>query len=399
MAATRLIAVLAAVLIPVLASAQSLVLSRPSLAPDGASLLVNVGGTPRPDQAVVEDEAIWVVSARSPAAPAGQQLAIASAAVTQFFAVTGQVRLTFVTPVAASVTEIDVIAIRGKPTRVTWKRRTPQTATVGIFPAASRAKADVYIGGGWAGGVGTAPLYSLDIAAAAPVREFRAASLPWRASIAGTWKTASSATLDPDTITLAGRIATVFPYAFDETGPYLDLQWDAVKFEFSRRDRASNVVTAPTAVLSHAINWRRADRSVAASLTVDGSLGLELGTNLEDKVAPAGYGAIARIVPGGAAYLVLPGALGLEEIRLTSTYKVRLLATAEPLVDARLDAPVTTIEKGARHEWVDQLSLELTPFVAMTVTHEYGSAPPAFRLLDHRATVGATLMWTWKRCE
>ena len=392
----KILIVVALVLMPRASNAQTIPLSRPSLAPDRASIVVSVGAPP-PDVAVVENAAIWVVSARSPAAPAGQQLPISTVRVTQFYADTGQVRLTFSSPVPDVVTEIDVITLPGKTSRVTWKPRTTKTSTIGFFPAANRSKADVFIFGGWAGGVNTTPLYTLDIAAAAPVREFEFQKLQWRFTLAGTWKTASSPNLDPDSITVSSRLATIFPAALRKTGPYLDFQWDTLRFEFSRKDKATNILTAPGAVLAHAIHRRGAGNQITASFNFEAAFGLELGGNLENKIVSGGYGAIVRFVPGGAVYLVLPGALGLDEVRWTTLYRVRLLAADEPLIDARGDVPVITIEKGARHEWSDELALKFNAYVGLNLKHEYGSTPPAFKLLDHRGTVGLTVMWAWKQ--
>ena len=388
---------IALALLPRSSTAQTLALSRPSLAPDRASIIVNVGNTPRPDVTVVENLAIWVVSARSPSAPAGQQLPISTARATQFYPDTGQVRLTLSSPVPDAVTDIDVISILGKTSRVTWRPRVTRTPTLGFFPAATRSKADVFVFGGWAGGVNATSLYTLDIAAAAPVRDFEFESLQWRFSLTSTWKTASSANLDPDSISVASRLATIFPVALGKAGPYLDLQWDIVRFEFSRKDQASNILTAPAAVLGHAVHRRGEGNTITASFNFEAALALELGGNLENKIVPGGYGAIVRFVPGGALYLVLPGALGFDEVRWTTLYRVRLLAADEPLIDARGDVAVTTIEKGARQEWSNELALKFNPYVGLNVKHEYGSTPPAFKLLDHRGTVGLTVMWAWKQ--
>jgi hypothetical protein len=40
---------------------------------------------------------------------------------------------------------------------------------------------------------------------------------------------------------------------------------------------------------------------------------------------------------------------------------------------------------------------ELARELAQTLSHEFGSTPPAFRILDHRFTLGATAMSAWKK--
>ena len=61
------------------------------------------------------------------------------------------------------------------------------------------------------------------------------------------------------------------------------------------------------------------------------------------------------------------------------------------------DNPFPSAAKGTRHEWKDQLDFKVTPLLSLTVTHEFGSAPPAFKILDHRFMLGVTAMWSWKK--
>jgi len=151
--------------------------------------------------------------------------------------------------------------------------------------------------------------------------------------------------------------------------------------------------------LSHALLVSKTKESfVRAAINAELAGGIEAGANMQSKDLPQGYGGIFRIVPGASIYAVFPGALGFDEIRWTSTYRARLLTTREPFVDVRDDdRPFASLAKGTRHEWKDQLDFKVTPLVGLTFTHEYGSTPPAFKILDHRFTLGATVMWAWRK--
>lgn len=111
--------------------------------------------------------------------------------------------------------------------------------------------------------------------------------------------------------------------------------------------------------------------------------GIEAGHSMESKVVPEGYGAIFRIVRGIA--------LSVDH------HRARILTT-KALTDVRDDEhPFPSVAKGTRHEWKDTLDFKVTPLLALTLSHEFGSTPPAFRILDHRFTLGGTAMSAWKK--
>src|SRR4030095_5493787 len=112
--------------------------------------------------------------------------------------------------------------------------------------------------------------------------------------------TASSPNLDPDSIAVSSRLATIFPAALGKTGPYLDFQWDTLRFEFSRKDKATNILTAPGAGLAHAIHRRGAGDQITASFNFEAAFGLELGGHLENKIVSGRDGGVRRFALRGA---------------------------------------------------------------------------------------------------
>lgn len=392
-------AVLALAAIGTAAHAQDVKIGRPSLAPDRKSVTVSAAGPPYPEASVVAVQERYVVVLRSPAHPAGVQAAIQTVMPEPgLYADSGLIRIVLSAPVPDEVTEVDVISLIGKPTRVTWSQK-KGGPTLGVFPVDKREKADVYVFGSWLTGRDLAPVYNLDLAAAAPLVDFDLRGQPWRFSARGSLKTTDRRDVDPDAYSVSARLIRVFPVNLGTAGPYVDMQWDVVKAEFSRKDEASNVVTSPVLTLSQRVVRRlRDDKTVRAAVDIDVQAGLDLGANLQNKIVPEGYGAIARLVPGVALYAVFPGALGLDELRWTSTYRARVLLAKEAFTDLRDDEqPFSSVARGTRHEWKDELALKVTPIFSLTLTHDYGSLPPAFKILDHRVTMGATVMWAWKK--
>ena len=244
-----------------------------------------------------------------------------------------------------------------------------------------------------------APVYNIDVTVGSPVKDFELDGEPWRLSANATFKTADRRDADPDSYLLSAKVGRIFPANLGNAGPFMDFQWDVIRAEFSRKEESSNIVTAPVLTLSNRLfAVLREDKTPKAAMDMDLLGGLELGRNLQDKIVPEGYGGIVRVVPGMALYAVFPGGLGLNEVRWTTTYRARILLKREPFTDVRDDdSPFPSVAKGTRHEWKDELTFKVNSLVSFTLTHDYGSVPPAFKILDHRVSLGATAMWAWKK--
>ena len=381
--------------VTVAAAAQSLSLGGPSLA-GRDSITVRINDMPRPDPKTYTDKAKWVVVVRSPSNPAGVQVEISGVAPTSVFADSGLIRITFTAPVAADVDSADVISLVGKPTRVTWSPK-KRGGSLGIFPVDKRDKADVYLYGAWISGPDVAPTYNVDLSIGAPLKDFTWGGTPFRPSLLATVKTAERRDVDPDSYSVVAKVGRIYPADLDDAGPYFDFQWDVARVEFSRKDSFSNWVTAPTLLLSHGLARKDKDNFVRAAINGEIFGSIEAGNNMQAKNLPDGYGAIFRLVPGLALYGSFPGAFGLGEVRWTTTYRARILTTKEPFTDVRDDDnPFPSLARGTRHEWKDQLDFKVTPLLSLAITHEFGSVPPAFKILDHRFMFGVTAMWSWK---
>ena len=275
---------------------------------------------------------------------------------------------------------------------------------MGFYPADSKTKADVYLFGSIASGIGAKPSYNIDASIASPGLVLGAKPASGKPdlrnltlSAVGTVKTADQPKLDPDSFSAGVQLAMRRPKSLDSIGrSYFLVQWDAAKWEFSRKDQAFNFVSAPTAIYNVGGAVKNSDGSIKASASLDIFGGVELGENLRNKLALDGYGAIARIVPGAAGYLVFPGAIGTKQISLTSEYHSRILLEKEPFIDTR-GTTRTSFARGSRHTLTDTLNIKLNDFFSIQAKHEYGSLPPAFKFVDHKVTIGITTMWKWRK--
>lgn len=330
--------------------------------------------------------------ARSPSNPEGEPIAHSKVVPIKFYETSGGVRIIFDSPLASTPSMLDVFLSQKTLQRVTWKPRDPSPEDTGLFGVSRRDQAAMYFFGSLAAGRNSKPSYNLDVEMASPSvhREL------WRVSLRGKAKTSDSLNYDPDSFDVAARMERVYPFKPKGKAPYTDMGWDILKWEFSRKDQSYNLITAPTLTLTSTLGRRISNFRTVAALDLDANLGIEAGRNLRNEVAPEGYGGIFRVVVGGGLYAAFPRALGLAEIRWTSTYIARLLATSEPVIDTR-EGYRSALTRGTRHDLDSALKLKFNEFVALSIKHEYGSAPPAFKILDHRVTVGVEIMWAWHR--
>jgi hypothetical protein len=84
-----------------------------------------------------------------------------------------------------------------------------------------------------------------------------------------------------------------------------------------------------------------------------------------------------------------------QGIHIANTYRVRLPATAEVYTLTTTNAAgksvdVPALSTQARHYLKNELNFVLWKQLSFSVTHEYGTLPPAFRLVDQKVSIGFT---------
>jgi len=294
------------------------------------------------------------------------------------------------------------------------KTTKPQDDPLGFFPAGTKDKADVYLNTSGVAGVGAKPQYSIDAAfASPPVSVSKPANSDFSAyllSFSGKANASDRPAYDLDSFSAGFHLERRFPKPLSKTGIcsqrcYENFSWDFAQLEFSRKDKAANLVSSPSGTLSVRKAWyTKPDRAkgilpqAKGSIALNPSLGLEFGGNLRNDIVPGGYGGIFRIVPGAALYITILHPLHLKKIVWTTDYRDRILATKEPFVDTRAKGR-TYLARGSRHHLTNQVTLNFNEFFALDIKHEYGSLPPAFKFVDHKLTLGFTVMWSWKNAK
>jgi hypothetical protein len=319
----------------------------------------------------------------------------------------GLVTLTLETDVPQGATRVDVTfdkqnrphvsiepKITGNETKPTIKSKTST-----ISAAKTKDDATVYLSGTFAPAVGATPDYTTDSKVSQPVKYF-GHNQSSMISLAGTVQTDSKGTADPDGFYWGVPIQHIF------TKPY-SVQWSVAGMELDKRANAINFVSAPsiTGSLDHpffAKDKKHAGvQTVAASVGLDLTLGVEFGDNLRDTFTVAnrpgqGQGGFFRGVPSTTAYLIIPNAFHLTKLSLTSSYTARIPTSDELFLETRhTKTPIPLLTSQTRNWIQNTLQFNLTDYLAVQIKHQYGSIPPAFSFVQNSGSIG--LVFSFKQ--
>jgi hypothetical protein len=303
---------------------------------------------------------------------------------------TGFVLLNLESPVPAKYSRIDVTFTGNNLPHFSIE---PSTAPAIAWVSASKTKDDstVYISGTFAPSEGTSPSYTIDSKASYILRSFARGA--YTVSATGDINTDKKKTADPDSFHWAIPIQHVTKFDVTE-------QFSTIGMELDKEGKAINLVSAPsvTGALGH--NFIRPDRKVPGAKTVAASIGLELsgglefGSNLKNDFAVAnktigGQGWFLRGVPSASCYLIIPKILRLNRISLTSSYTARIPTTNEVFIETRHTAtPLPELSSNTRHYLQNTLNLMFTDYFGIQIKHQYGSLPPAFSFVQNSGSIG-----------
>jgi len=262
---------------------------------------------------------------------------------------------------------------------------------------ASKETSDVYINLSYSPAINSPPQYSIDTSVGllfplAPKESTDYGSLGFLGAV----KTDKRKQADPDSY----RVFGAYQIAAKKE-PIWPLQgvlftWLIGGAEFERQAKNTNFISSP--LLDFPLRLRgeiNTQKAVVPVLIPE--IGMEVGNNFGNAVNPGGQGFIARGVLGGNFSVTFnPKAKLFQGIHLTSNYKLRLPAREEVFTDTTTNSSgkvidVPFLSTKPRHYIKNELGFTLWEPFSFTITHEYGDIPPAFRLVDHKVTIGLTL--------
>ena len=253
-------------------------------------------------------------------------------------------------------------------------------AAQAFAPAKGKADADIYFSGAAAGARGSKPLYTFESKVGYLFNLNRYGALGPRAEI----NAASESNIDPDSIKTALTYEKIFVFG---RANGLILRSDAFGFEFDKRNKNRNIMTDLHGILvlpPHRFN----ENNVAA---MDFTVGFEAGHNFKHALSPnEGLGNLWRWKFGANAYFVAFSPPVFKRIDFATEYKVRLLTSVEPFTETIGGSSFTRLTKKPRHYVGSDLDFMVSDALGLSLKYRYGSQPPAFRFVDHTASVGLT---------
>jgi hypothetical protein len=319
----------------------------------------------------------------------------------------GDVMLTLESDVPADIARVDVTFNKKNRPHVSIEAKnvgnglnpSVKGKTSTISAAKTKDDATVYLSGAFAPAVGATPDYTTDSKVNQPVKYF-GVNQSSMIALAAAVQTDSKGTADPDGFYWGVPVQHIF------SKPY-SVQWSVVGMELDKRASAINFVSAPsiTDSLDHAFfgNDKKQPgvKTVVASVGLDLTLGAEFGHNLRDNFTVAnrprqGEGAFFRGVPSATAYLIIPNALHLTKLSLSSSYTARIPTSDELFLETRhTKTPIPLLTSQTRNWIQNSLQFNLTDYLAVQIKHQYGSIPPAFSFVQNSGSVG--LVFSFKQ--
>jgi hypothetical protein len=181
--------------------------------------------------------------------------------------------------------------------------------------------------------------------------------------------------------------------------------WNILGPEFEAKGKDLNIVTAP--MLSDFFRiWPLPSTPTTTkepfTLYLSPTIGLEVGTNTENGAEAHGSGTVLRGVAGAdlTARFLPPKNSVLKKVLLSSSYRARIPAFSEISTDtvtisgSTKTKDVYSLSSATRNYVQSELDFLLTDTWGITLKHEYGRIPPAFRLVDNTASVGLVFMFS-----
>jgi hypothetical protein len=262
---------------------------------------------------------------------------------------------------------------------------------------ASKETSDVYISLSYSPALNSPPQYSIDTSVGllfplAPKASSDYGSLGFLAAV----KTDKRKQADPDSY----RVFGLYQRGVTRQ-PKWPLQgvlftWLIGGSEFERQAKNTNFISSPLLDFPLRLRGKIDEKTMVVPVLIP-EIGMEIGNNFGNAVNSGGQGLIARGVLGSNLSVTFnPKAKLFQGIHLTSNYKLRLPARDEVFTNTTTNSSgrvidVPFLSTKPRHYIKNELGFTLWEPISLTITHEYGDIPPAFRLVDHKVTIGLTL--------
>ena len=311
-----------------------------------------------------------------------------------------QVDLNMVNPVDTNTFNYIIIYAEANTPIVTLTAPGPPDPQKTFTAAKGKNDADIYFSGEATAARGNKPSYSIESKFSYLFRMIRKIEtgdqnhpLEFKdygaLGFTATFDSGANSTIDPDSITLAGTYQRAFLFGPSPTG--IRLNSNFIGFELDKDNQTRNLVSEVDATLILPSKRLNKSETNPAFATMDFLFGVEGGHNYKNELQPDGLGNFWRPKFGAGAYLLIlkPGIF--ERISFNTEYKIRLPRSAEIFTEMVNGSKMTFLTKKPRHYVATDLDFMFAPSYGLTLKYRYGSLPPTFNLVDHKASVGFVL--------
>ena len=268
-----------------------------------------------------------------------------------------------------------------------------------LQPATDKNSADLYLSGLYSPALHSAAQYTID-AQATLVKQigFR----PVRIGATAVVATDKRPSADPDSFLVSGVlqwIPTAKPFMAERIRGAL-LQWNFAGLEFDRKATTQTFISSPEIEFPIRVYPAPKVSNKDTSVALIPTLGVQLGNNFENVALPNGTGLVFRGT-GGAKFtysrkLTLPY---LTQLTFTSNYSARIPARSEIFTYTQYNSAtgkntdLPTIGSQTRHHIKNEFDITFAKPFSLTIKHEYGELPAAFRKVNNSISVGLTVMF------
>jgi hypothetical protein len=263
-----------------------------------------------------------------------------------------------------------------------------------LKPASGKQNADLYISGTYSPAINSAPQYQIDSSANLMWDIDRKKTSYGQLGFLAAVTTDKRKEVDPDSYRVFGAYQGV-PVA-KWYGPVQGVlfTWLFAGAEFDRKANNINFITAPSLDFPTRIFPKIINAGTVPMAIFVPTIGVEAGHNFRNVVTPDGRGVFRGVIGGTFLFRFNPKIPGFKGVELSSAYKLRLPAIDEVFTSTKMvngkAVDVPFLSSKPRHYIKEQLDFKLTDAFSLTLKHEYGAIPPAFRMADHKASVGFT---------
>jgi len=262
-------------------------------------------------------------------------------------------------------------------------------------PAANKQNSDIYLSGTYSPAINSPPQYQIDGSAALmwdlDKQHYDRGQLGFLAAVT----TDKRRQVDPDSYRVFAAYQNTPLLRWIGPVQGILFTWLIGGVETDRKANNINFITSPSLDFPIRLfpSVIRAGTQPMAVLTP--TVGFETGENFHNAVTPNESRGVFRGVLGGTLVArfdpKLPGFKGIE---LSSAYTLRLPVVDEIFTNTKtvngqaVDVPF--LGTNPRHYIKEELDLKVTNNFSLAIKHEYGAIPSAFRMVDHKVSVGLT---------